>query len=166
MKNQKKFTKKYIQSVLRTEDPTQIYRLVHQVKGVKVVTQHIVFDFIYEFAPTQKIAHSAYELTYGQNKHYTERQLRGAASINYLNYYEANIKHCVLEAFREEIKRGLDKYTKRPMIVGKHLWFCSPYYGYKDYNKHKMMPIKGNESFCDLLVKVADKYFPMDLVTE
>lgn len=164
MKNQKKFTKKYIQSVLRTEDPTQIYRLVHQVKGT--VTKRVVYEFIDDFAPTQKIACLAYELTYGQNKHQAERQLRGAAAINHLLYYEANIKHCVLEAFRYEIKQGLDNYTKRPMIEGEHLWFCSPYYGYNDYNKRKMMRVKGNERFCDLLVKVADKYFPMDLVTE
>ena len=164
MKNQKKFTKKYIQSVLRTEDPTQIYRLVNQVKGT--VTKRVVYEFIDDFAPTQKIARLAYELTYGQNKHHTERQLRGRTAINHLLYREANIKHCVLEAFREEMSRGLDNYTKRPMIEGKHLWFCSPYYGYKDYNKHKMMPIKGNERFCELLVKLADKYFPMDLINE
>ena len=50
-------------------------------------------------------------------------------------------------------------YAKRPMLGKTHLYFCSPVYGHDDYNKVRSIPIAGNERFCELLIKYANKYF-------
>lgn len=62
---------------------------------------------------------------------------------------------------RGQLSREIDNYTKRPVLGINHLYFCSPVYGHKDYNKYVMLPIKGNEKFCNLMVALADKYIPM-----
>lgn len=65
---------------------------------------------------------------------------------------------CV-EELKRNIKDGLNNYTKVPVLGYTHLYFVSPYYGHKDYNKWCALPIKGNEKFCETLIKVAKKYF-------
>lgn len=86
--------------------------------------------------------------------------------------YEAHTKHgrCIYDQYFgrrwqcvEELKRnirdGLTKYTKVPVLGYTHLYFVSPYYGHSDYNKWCALPIKGNEKFCETLIKLAKKYF-------
>lgn len=59
---------------------------------------------------------------------------------------------------KEEIKEGLNNYTKVPILGHTHLYFCSPVYGHSDYNKCCAMPIKGNEIFINALIKYAKKH--------
>lgn len=86
--------------------------------------------------------------------------------------YETHTKHgrCIDEQYFcrrwlcvEELKRnirdGLTNYTKVPLLGYTHLYFVSPYYGHRDYNKWCALPIKGNEKFCETLIKLAKKYF-------
>lgn len=156
--NGKNITKKHIASVLRTENPTEIFRLYHIIFGGKV-EKSMVHKFIKEYAPTVRVYKSAYNIAYGCAHRYkpaTSEEVRRE-----LAFREANIKHYVLNFFRSDLSRGLDGYTKRPMTGRTHLYFCSPVYGHSDYNKWRAMPIKGNERFCELLCRLADKYFPV-----
>lgn len=65
---------------------------------------------------------------------------------------------CV-EELKRNIRDGLNNYTKVPVLGYTHLYFVSPYYGHRDYNKWCALPIKGNERFCETLIKLAKKYF-------
>lgn len=65
---------------------------------------------------------------------------------------------CV-EELKRNIKDGLNNYTKVPVLGYTNLYFVSPYYGHRDYNKWCALPIKGNEKFCETLIKVAKKHF-------
>lgn len=65
---------------------------------------------------------------------------------------------CV-EELKRNIREGLNDYTKVPVLGYTHLYFASPRYGHSDYNKWCALPIKGNERFCETLIKVAKKYF-------
>ena len=56
-------------------------------------------------------------------------------------------------------RRVIDSEVIRPMMGRTYLYFCSPIYGHDDYNKVREIPIAGNERFCELLIKYADKYF-------
>lgn len=149
-----KITKKQIQAILRTEDKTQIFRLYKEIYGQ--VGKCSVYDFIRDFAPTNKVRSAAFRIAIGIPEADYPGEIRNA-----VDFKEQNAKHLAMEAFREELKRGLDNYTKRPMMGHAHLYFCSPVYGHADYNKWCAMPIKGNERFCEVLCKLADKYFPV-----
>lgn len=163
----KNLTKKYIQSVMRTMDATQIYHVFCQYMGTKSVGKRgseygrsDVYDFIKEFAPTQKIRGKAYNIAFGgiEKTNYQIMIAQRTARKN-IEFYDANVRHFALSMFRNEINRPFDSYTKRPVMGETHLYFVSPTYGFDDYNKRRMMPIKGNERFCELLVRMGDKVF-------
>lgn len=67
-------------------------------------------------------------------------------------------KHQVIAALKKFISNPASNYAKQPMYGFTHLYFCSPVYGHKDYNKWMAIPIKGNERFCELVVKLGEKY--------
>ena len=161
--NGKNITKKQIEEVLRTMNPTQIFRLVHIIYGGKVEKQKVC-DFVRQFAPTQKVYNQSYYIAFDQNScHNPNRKYiyTWDASRQSYEFKTQNIRQYVMHKLRNEIRKPRTAYTKRPMMGNTHLYFCSPVYGHSDYNKWQAMPIKGNERFCEVICKLADKYLPM-----
>lgn len=156
--NGKNIAKKSVWSVLRTMDATQIFRLVHIIYGGKVERKQ-VYDFIREYAPSNRVYDAAYKIAYTGNCHQAEPMAMVCASIR---FQKENEKHIAIQEFRNEIARGLDSYTKRPIMGKTHLYFASPVYQHSDYNKWRAMEIKGNERFCEVICRLADKYFPIN----
>ncbi len=150
-------SKKNIQSVLRTMDATKIFRLVHIIYGGKVERKQ-VFDFIKEFAPSDKVAREAYKIAYSGKNDVTKGVGYFAKAIA---FQQANHKHIAIQCLRENIARGLDSYTKRPIMGHTHLYFASPVYQHSDYTKWRSLEIKGIERFCEVICRLADKYFPI-----
>lgn len=156
--NGKTITKKHITAVLRSLNKTSIWQLVHNIYGGNIDSKQ-VYDFVREYAPTNKIYDMAYDLAYLHNrqKRTSTDQVRKSVA-----YYDANIKHFVLQTLRANILISRSAYAKRPMMGKSHLWFCSPLHGFNDYNKWSAMEIKGNERFCEVICRLADKYFPIN----
>lgn len=156
--NGKTITKKEIVSVIRTQDPTQIYRFYHHIYGIKPVNVEVC-KFIQQFAPTDKLYNAAYDIT-----HYSGRKFRLIADMDeyrkHVEWEKAHIRQLAMQKLRREIARGVDSYTKRPIMGKTNLYFASPVYGHRDYNKSIAMPISGNERFCELICRLADKYIP------
>lgn len=150
-------SKKYIQSILRKMDKTSIWKLVHNIYGGKTTGKQVA-DFINEFAPSDKVAREAYKIAYMGNKYQATPMAIVRASIR---FQHDNAKHYAIECLRENIARGLDSYTKRPIMGRTHLYFASPVYQHSDYNKWRSLEIKGNERFCETICRLADKYFPI-----
>lgn len=156
--NGKNVTKKHIEAVLRSMNQTSIYRLYHKIYGVKP-TFSGVFDFIRQFAPTDKVRSEALSLT----KSNSDKQalLYGRDwSKKTIAYHRSFPLSTAMSIFRHELSRGSDSYSKRPFYGRTHLYFCSPVFGHADYNKSRSVPIEGNERFCELLVRLADKHMP------
>lgn len=154
--NGKNITKKEIHSILRRQNTTEIFRLYHIIYGGKVEKSK-VYDFIREFAPSTYVFDKAYIIVYTSDMKSSKEQVAEArAAIAFKN---ANQKHIAIQCLRENIARGIDNYSKRPIMGREHLWFASPVYRLNDYNKWRSVEIKGNERFCELICKVADKYF-------
>lgn len=153
----KRITVKKIQSVLRSMDPTEIFRLYSQIYGSKV-ERMAVLKFIKKYAPSQKVSELAYYIAFVKN---TNKPIPTDQAIKSFAWKKANEKHLAIEALKEhiEIWKTNAAYAKRPMMGNTHLWFCSPVYGFSDYNKWRAMPIEGNERFCETICKLADKYF-------
>lgn len=161
--NGKKFTKKYIESIFRSKSLTKVVRLFCEIYGLKDITLQENYysktkeglklsQFIKEFSPTKKL----------RSFYYMARREKIPYRIyarNYCDFYSNNRRHFALAMLKEEMSRPIDNYSKQPMLGHTHLYFCSPIYGHNDYNKRKMLEIRGNERFCDLLVSVGNKYF-------
>lgn len=152
----KNITKKHIAEVLRTQDSTKIYALYKRIYGN--VKKSGIHDFIHEYAPTQCIYHMAYELAYN-NKHQIRRGSIESTCIIRHGFYKGDARKDVVDLLKRECQDVKSPYAKRPMMGYTHLYFCSPVYGHSDYNKACMIPIKGNERFCELVIKYADKFF-------
>ena len=156
MNNKKKITKKHITEVLRSRDLTEIYQLVHIINGGKIDSRDVI-HFAHEYAPSDKVWDDIWRgIHCTPNREAKYRNFRREAE-----FYAANARHIAVNHLREEIARGIDNYTKRPILGITHLYFCSPVYGHRDHNKHQSVVIKGNERFCELMVRLADKYIPM-----
>lgn len=157
--NGNNITKKHIEAVLRTGDSTQIFRLYHIIYGGNVEKSK-VYDFIKSFAPTNKVADSAYVLAYiGKEVDMARMEIE---NLNGYSYERDNAKHIVMQHFREELRRGFDEHSKRPVMGHTYLYWASPFYGHDDYNKSRALPIAGNERFCELVCRLADKYYRID----
>lgn len=147
----KKITKNEIQNVLRTGEVTDIWRICYKVIGRRP-TDTEVYNFVRAYAPTKKIYNMALYFAYVRKPKQNKTTLSE-------NYRVKNCRHIAMRMLREEIANGITPYSKRPMIWGNNLYFAPPVYWHEDYNMYFSMPIKGNERFCELLFRVADKYY-------
>lgn len=161
--NGKRISKKYIVKVLRSMNTTEIFRLYHQIYGVKV-TANDVYTFIDEFITAYRTYRKICTAVFNSLHHCNPIDAPQVhdQSRKALDFSEKNAKHFAVQALREEIARGLDGYTKRPIMGMTHLYFASPVYGHRDYNKWRSVEIKGNERFCEVICRLADKYFPLN----
>lgn len=152
----KKITKKRIVEVLRSRDLTKIFQLVHIINGGKINSRDVI-HFVHEYAPSDKVWDDIW-----RGIHCTpNREQKYRNFCRETEFNERNKRHLAMQHLREEIARGTDRYTKRPMMGITHLYFASPIYKHRDYNKFAAMEIKGNERFCEVICKLADKYIPM-----
>ena len=161
--NGKRISKKHIVQVLRSMNTTEIFRLYHQIYGGKV-TANDVYTFIDEFITAYRTYRKICTAVFNSLHHYKPIDAPQVhdQSRKALDFSEKNAKHFAVQALREEIARGFDGYTKRPIMGMTHLYFASPVYGHSDYNKWRSVEIKGNERFCEVICRLADKYFPLN----
>ena len=152
----KRITKKEIQAVLRTLDVTAIYRLYYKIYGR--VSAYGVYDFVKQYAPSASVRIAA-----GRIAFCTKNMDKRMCCDNYVRRnngtYRGNDLIEAVDYVKRQCAEAGSRYAKRPMLGKTHLYFCSPVYGHNDYNKVRSIPIAGNERFCELLIKYADKYF-------
>ena len=144
---------KHIHKILRTMDRTQIFRLYVQIFGT--LDRAKLCRFIDLYAPNKRVFLAAYNLAYCKPlSEHREDQDRKSWQFTKDNIYQIAVKK-----FKEYAKDPKSPYTKRPIMGQTNLYFASPVYRFRDYNKWEVMPIKGNERFCETICKLADKYF-------
>lgn len=146
-------TKKQIVNVLKTQDVTAIFRLYHRIYG-EHPTHIRVMDFALAFSTSGKILRAIENSRIG---HITYKEI-----VNDSEFRAQNAKSIAMRFFREQLRDVTSSYAKRPMMGHTHLYFCSPVYGHRDYNKIMSLPIAGNERFCETMCRLADKYFTQD----
>lgn len=143
----KKITKKEIAATLRSMNVTAIHRLCVLVTGT-----HHVYEFVKQYAPTNKVARQAYNIAYPRPHYWYGDAYKGKHG-----HFEPLPRQAARLFFENERKRGTDSYTKAAWMGHTWLYAASPVYGHRDYNKARMIPIEGNERYCEILVK---KYGP------
>lgn len=153
MKTIKKITKKKIWETLKSQNRTAIYKLVKEIKGKANKVE--VMDFIRENSKTEKIYKRAYEIAYGTIEEWCQRSWHN--KNNKHGYFEPLKKQEIVEYLKKQTSKPINNYTKLPFYGITHLYFCSPIYVHRDYNKWCAIPIKGNEKFCELIINYAHK---------
>ena len=152
----KRITKKEIQAVLRSLDVTAIYRLYYKIYGR--VSAWDVFDFVNQYAPSKRVSKFAITALRAASHNVKRRVID--SKVNWRNgTFHGNDLIELVNYVKQQCAEAGSAYAKRPMMGKTHLYFCSPLYGHNDYNKVRSIPIAGNERFCELLIKYADKYF-------
>lgn len=53
----------------------------------------------------------------------------------------------------------LSSYSKIPVFGANSLYFCSPSYGMKDYNKVRCCDIKRNKEFCEKVLEIGNAIY-------
>ena len=155
-----KITKKEIQAVLRTLDVTAIYRLYYKIYGTACGCG--LFNFVEQYAPSKRVRVQAFSAINGASNMF-KRFLIDSEVERRNGIYHGNDLIELVNYVKRQCAKACDAYeydyAKRPMLGKTHLYFCSPVYGHNDYNKVRSIPIAGNERFCELIVKYANKYF-------
>lgn len=72
-------------------------------------------------------------------------------------YYEKSLLRRCYESVVEWGRPENLNYQKVVMYGHTYLYLCSPLFGHTDYNKSRLMPIKGNERECEFLMKVSNR---------
>lgn len=72
------------------------------------------------------------------------------------DYKESNLRKAY-NYIKEWAKPIHYNYQKVTMYGKTHLYACSPVYGLKDYNKARLLEIKGHEKQCEWLMAVSKK---------
>lgn len=148
----KKVTKKEIACILRSGNITKIFQLYYRIHGN--IDRHGLYHFIRSNAPSKRVYRDAYHICHNKPKCAYSHLYKGKHG-----YFDPLPRQKVVEKLLEECNREIDNYSKRPFMGNTHLYFCSPIYGHSDYNKWMAIDIKGNERFCEVIKKYADKHF-------
>lgn len=172
----KKITKKEIVVTLRSYNVTRICKLYKKLYN-EVPTKHCSV-----YVDGQRIEYKCldgFELYTWASDYATSRKMdkmlygclnRASHQWQYSCYdepyrhaphgiYEPLRKQYVVEELVRQCQNPTSNYAKRPVFGHTHLYFCSPVYGHSDYNKWRAIEIKGNEAFCEAVIKYADKFF-------
>lgn len=171
-----RITKKEIVKTLRGYNVTEIcklYKRIHgevptteswvYVDGVKITYKYLdgfkVYQWAENYATSRKMDRALYgHLAWASHKwnysSYDEPYRHAPHGM-----YEPLRKQYIVEELLRQCQNPTSNYAKRPMLGFTNLYFCSPIYGHSDYNKWRAIEIEGNERFCDLLIRYADKFF-------
>lgn len=156
----KKFTKKAFNKALKENNITEIWHLCALNLGRRP-EQNDVYNLIKSYAKTCRDAKKAYLFAYAStNKKKREREdleqwFKKGAMKQYDNAY---YKTEALSMLRQLITEPISTYSKAPIMGYTRLYFASPQYGHKDYNKHRTVTIKGNEEFCKKIMDISKKF--------
>lgn len=77
----------------------------------------------------------------------------------YAQYDNHYYKTKALKMLRKLITEKLTNYSKIAMYGQTHLYFCSPIYGHKDYDKVRCCKIEGNENFCFKIIELSNRTY-------
>lgn len=184
--NGKVISKKHIANVIKSMDVTRICKLYKEFHGYVPTeerptplaistgnhneTRQIyytcmnVYDvrrWAEQFVTSQKAGRQLYYLFMNKNvQRWAYRSdVEETASHSRHGVCEPLRKQYIVEYLKKQCLDPESNYAKRPMLGYTHLYFCSPVYGHSDYNKWRALPIKGNERFCELVIKYADRFF-------
>lgn len=128
----KRITKKEIKATLRTLDTTKIFRIA-KLAGVDVSNRLDLCQWIKLNAPSKKVREDAYHLSFnaGLSRKAFIANLEGKNPINKNSWHVLD----AIDYAKYQKNRGFDNYSKVLIIGNTFIYWASPFFGHKDYNK-------------------------------
>lgn len=139
-----KLNKSHICKVLRTCDRTLIFRLYFKLYGF--IDRNAIYNFIVQYSPNKRVRSFAYTLAYDSPHSYIENCYKGIHG-----YYSPLPLSHVINYVKSMLKRKFDNYSKIPVLGKTHLYFANPFFLHSDYNKVRLIEIKGNEKLIQII---------------
>lgn len=136
-------------------DRTNIFKLFVKKTGLKIWSLNYRYEQIADFI-IKYCGKRFYSNNY--NLVVSPRHKKACSYIHIEDQTERRIK--IIKALKDELKEPFNNYTKLPYYGNTNLYFLSPKYGHRDYNKWCAIPIKGNEKFCERLINIAKSKYP------
>lgn len=144
----KKFTKKAFRLAIRQFNQTMVWYLA-SLKFGRTPNRNEVYELVHEIADTVRGYKRAYTLAYGHVE--DSRYAKNYAADNTAFYKRSRNLSATLDFQRGEALKMLRRlatedvtgYTKVPLFGFHHLYFCSPSYGHRDYNKVRTCVLNG-----------------------
>lgn len=152
---------------LQTKD--KLRKVLHE-KDLSVLAY---LDYLKSFPTNKSVNHEPFKEECCDMRRYDGRkaQFKGVDAVEYAIAYEKKlyrsfyknspeIKHRYRRVFNEvkyNLTRPRDNYTKLPIIGNTYIYNASPIFGHRDYNKARLIEIKGNERFINWLFAYVEK---------
>lgn len=159
-----KFTKKEFRAALKSNDKTKVWKLA-AIKLGKTPKRAELKKLILEISTTRRDDDKAFDFAYNTitsrkiRFHECEQEFISRNDFdNFKKMCLRNGKTLALKMLRSLLTENPSNYTKVPMIGKTHLYFCSPSFGHKDYNKVMTCIIEGNEDFVNKIVNIGEKF--------
>lgn len=146
-----KLNKSHIRQVLRTCDRTLIFRLFFKYYGY--IDRNTIYDFIIKFSPNKRVRSLAYYIAFESPHRYIENCYKGPHG-----YFSPLPLSHVINYVKSMLKRKFDNYSKIPVLGKTHLYFAHPIFLHSDYNKVRLIEIKGNEKLIQIIFSLFNKY--------
>ena len=156
----KKFTKKAFNKALKNDNITEVWRLCALNLGRRPEKKE-VYNLIKSYASTCRGAKKAYLFAYASTnmrKREIEDLEQCSKKGTFKHYNDAYYRTEALIMLRQLLTEPISAYSKAPIMGYTRLYFASPWYGHKDYNKHRTVTIKGNEEFCKKIMDISQKF--------
>jgi hypothetical protein len=154
----KKVTKKEFRAAIKANDRTKVWHLCALKLG-RTPTKSDVYDIISKDIIPYNFK-KAFDFTYEDTERTRIRRELAFALWRKKGCYEQDdYKGEALGMLRRLWEEEITSYTKVPMFGFTRLYFCSPDYCHKDYNKVRTCEIKGNEEFCKKVVELGKRIY-------
>lgn len=149
-----------------TEQRTKIFKLFADLSGQKIERKNVhneIYNFFGDFVNTGKKHRWLNNIIYIPHRSAKNERIIFNHRIKYFTGKNKNIvslhpymvdndnkrRELALKLTREFLTNKIDNYTKVPLLGKNHLYFCSPNFRFKDYNKIMVCDINLNKTFCE-----------------
>lgn len=146
---------------------------LHKVRN-SYSTNFEYLDYLKTFPTNKSRNYEPFKKKYFNMKRYDGRleQFKDVDAAEYVVAYEKKISRYIIwnlperkehpyrEVFNEvryNLSRPRNRYTKLPIIGNAYIYNASPEFGHQDYNKSRLIKIKGNERFINWLFAYVEK---------
>lgn len=156
-----KFTKKEMRKAIKENNQTKVWKLCALKLG-RTPTKSEVCKLVDEIADTELGRKKAFDLAFNSFRKRVFSIAMDWAFIRRGGYAQFGDSHYRLKAI-SMLKRlndePLSSYTKIPIFGANTLYFCSPSYGMKDYNKVRCCDIERNRKFCEKVLEIGNAIY-------
>ena len=156
-----KFTKKEMRKAIKENNQTKVWKLCAIQLG-RTPTKSEVFKLVDRIANTERDRKKAFDLAFYSFRKRVICLAMDRAFICRGGYAQFGDSHYRLKAI-SMLKRlndePLSSYSKIPIFGANTLYFCSPSFGMKDYNKVRCCDIERNRKFCEKVLEIGNAIY-------